>query len=501
MNTWQQAFVSLHMLKMRLGPWARLKRQARAPEATQQTLLRHILRTNATSAFGRQYHFDALADAAAFTRTVPIHDYEALRPAIDRQMETGEPMLSAAAVCHYLLTSGTTGEPKRIPLTAPMLKQLRSCQRLAAYNHFREVPLLFSGKLFSITGAGTEGHLPNGTPYGCLSGVLHDAMTRFMRRRSIPSLGLGHAPSYESIMREAAATSDITAAITANPSSFLRLKQWLITHDLLRPDQRLSELWPHMQAIITWTRGNCAAYIPALQQEFPEARILEAGYLASELYGTIPIGGGRCVPALGHYFFEFIPVDAWEEGARDTLLLHQLEPDARYYVIVTNESGLYRYFMHDIVQVDGFFGATPCLRFLQKGKGVTSLTGEKLYETQLLLAMQQLLGTRADASFFMALAHATPAHYRLYIEADSLPDHFATALDAALASVNIEYQAKRESNRLQPIQPIRLRAGAAEAYRRHCIAHGQREAQWKLVRLHYADRFDFDFTPHLHEPV
>ena len=49
MNKWQQAFVSLHMLKMRLGPWARLKRQARSPEATQQTLLRHILRTNAAS--------------------------------------------------------------------------------------------------------------------------------------------------------------------------------------------------------------------------------------------------------------------------------------------------------------------------------------------------------------------------------------------------------------------------------------------------------------------
>jgi hypothetical protein len=200
-------------------------------------------------------------------------------------------------------------------------------------------------------------------------------------------------------MREAMATPDITAAITANPSSFLRLKQWLVTHNLLRPDQRLSELWPQMQGIITWTRGNCATYIPALQQEFPNAKILEAGYLASELYGTIPIGDGRCVPALGQYFFEFIPVDAWENGERDTLLLHQLEADGRYYVIITNESGLYRYFMHDIVQVDGFFGATPCLRFLQKGKGVTSLTGEKLYETQLLLAMQKLLGERADASY------------------------------------------------------------------------------------------------------
>lgn len=499
MNRLQQACVSLHMVKMRFGLQARLERSAQHPEQTQAKVLRHILRTNATTEFGGTYQFDQITDAARFTRTVPIHDYEALRPFINRQMETGEPILSAAPACHYLLTSGTTGEPKRIPLTAPMLKLLRDCQLLAAYNHFREAPLLFSGKLFSITGAGTEGFLPNGTPYGCLSGVLHDAMTRFMRQRSIPSVGLGNAPSYEAIMREAVANPDITAAITANPSSFLRLKQWLVKHDLLSPEQRLSKLWPEMQAIITWTGGNCATYIPALQQEFPQAKILEAGYLASELYGTVPIGDGRCVPTFEHYFFEFIPVDAWENGERETLLLHQLEPDARYYIIVTNESGLCRYFMHDIVQVDGFFGATPCLRFLQKGKGVTSLTGEKLYETQLLLAMQSVWGERADASFFMALAHAAPAHYRLYIEADSLPADFADRLDSALAALNIEYQTKRDSGRLGRIEPILLRQGTAEAYRRHCIAQGQREAQWKLVRLHYADTFAFDFTPHLHE--
>lgn len=501
MSTLQQIVVSLHMLKMRLGPWACLKRQANYPAATQRKLLRKILRSNATTELGRAYMFGTMSDAEAYIRAVPIHDYEALRPAIDRQMETGEPTLSAAPVRHYLLTSGTTGEPKRIPLTAPLLKKLRACQRLAAYTHFREAPRLFSGKLFSITGAGTEGYFPNGTPYGCLSGVLHDAMTRFMRRRSIPSVAAGPAPSYETMVREAMAAPDITAAISANPSSFLRLKQWMLTRQLIRPDQRLGDLWPQMQGIITWTRGNCATYLPALQQEFPNAKILEAGYLASELYGTIPVGDGRCVPSLAHYFFEFIPVDAWENGERETCLLHQLQPDAKYYVIITNESGLYRYFMHDIVQVDGFFGTTPCLRFLQKGKGVTSLTGEKLYETQLLLAMQTLWGSQADASFFMALAHTTPAHYRVYIETETLPADFASTLDAALSSLNIEYQAKRASQRLHSVQPITLRAGAGDAYRQHCIARGQREAQWKLVRLHYADQFDFDFTPYLHEPV
>jgi hypothetical protein len=50
MNKLQQAFVSLHMMKMRFGPRAQLKRLAQSPEVTQHTLLRHILHSNAASA-------------------------------------------------------------------------------------------------------------------------------------------------------------------------------------------------------------------------------------------------------------------------------------------------------------------------------------------------------------------------------------------------------------------------------------------------------------------
>ncbi|MES2983959.1 MAG: GH3 auxin-responsive promoter family protein [Pseudomonadota bacterium] len=498
MSIYQQTMVRLHMAKMAMGPWARLKRYARDPARTQAALLQRILRAHSDTQFGNQYRFPTLTDARSYTATVPMHDYEALRPFIDRQMQGQEAILTAESPCHYLLTSGTTGQPKHLPLTKSALRHLRDCQQLAAYNHFREAPLLFSGRLLSMTGAGTEGHLPSGVPYGCLSGVLLDAMTGFMRRRSLPSAALEHR--YEAIAREAAAAPDITAAITANPSSFLRLKEWMVREGVLSADSRLGDLWPNLQAIITWTHGNCAPYIPALRQEFPNATILEAGYLASELYGTIPIGQGRCVPALGHYFFEFIEVSAWDEGIRETQLLHALEQGKRYYVIVTSESGLYRYSMHDIVETDGMFQNTPCLRFVQKGKGVTSVTGEKLYEGQLLLAMEKVWGHTPDAAFFLALAHRDPAHYRLYVESPHIQADMAERVDAALASFNIEYKAKRDSGRLQPLRLMSLTRGAGEAYRQHCIDHGQRDAQWKIIRLHHADACHFDFTPFLQEP-
>ena len=71
------------------------------------------------------------------------------------------------------------------------------------------------------------------------------------------------------------------------------------------------------------------------------------------------------------------------------------KPGRRYYVLFTTAAGLYRYFMNDLVEVTGFFHRTPLLRFVQKGKGVTSLTGEKLYEAQAIEAVQDVSGAAA----------------------------------------------------------------------------------------------------------
>jgi hypothetical protein len=57
-------------------------------------------------------------------------------------------------------------------------------------------------------------------------------------------------------------------------------------------------------------------------------------------------------------------------------------------VFVTNASVLYRYKMNDIVEVAGLYGRTPLIRFVQKGKGVVSFTGEKLYEVQVIAAVE-----------------------------------------------------------------------------------------------------------------
>ena len=131
---------------------------------------------------------------------------------------------------------------------------------------------------------------------------------------------------------------------------------------------------------------------------------MELGYQATEVRGTmaVDLNTSAALPALHHHFFEFVEQSAWDAGSRSCLTLDQLEDGRQYYVIVTTAAGLYRYFMNDLLAVEGRLHETPLLRFVQKGRGVTNMTGEKLYEAQAIAAVQQ--GARAlgfEPAFFL----------------------------------------------------------------------------------------------------
>jgi hypothetical protein len=108
-------------------------------------------------------------------------------------------------------------------------------------------------------------------------------------------------------------------------------------------------------------------------------------------------------------------------------------------------------------------------------------------------------GWRPD--FFLLVADVNRQGYTFYAETHAaLDDAFVAELDRAIASRNIEYEGKRASGRLDAIEMKLLRAGAADAYQSHLVARGQREAQFKFLRLQWRERLSFDFDEHLVSP-
>jgi hypothetical protein len=263
---------------------------------------------------------------------------------------------------------------------------------------------------------------------------------------------------------------------------------------------RIADLWPGLKLVVTWTGGSAGVALAALRAELPAiTRIHELGYLASEFRGTITLGRrpGSGLPTFDTHFFEFVERDRWDRGEPQFLTLDQLRRGQAYYVIVTTPSGLYRYFINDLVLVKGFLRRMPLLQFLQKGKGVTSITGEKLYEAQVLDAVQRVLAQMGRAArFVMMLADEQASRYRLYVETDPGPRapacELAAQVERQLELANVEYRAKRESGRLDALAAAWLEPGTEDRYRRFALDQGQREGQLKTIALAYRSKFAFD---------
>lgn len=521
----------------------RLLAAANTPEETQQATLAGIVAANAETLFGNAHSFPKIGSVQHFRDAVPVASYEQLRESIVRQEHTGEPCLTAERPIYFSRTSGTTDAPKDIPVTMSGLARIRAQRRLAAYALAQGPPLL-KGRILAITGRTVEGHMPGGTPYGAMSGLLQQEQPALLRARHVLPQTVADIDDYDAqylaIAACSAADAGITAIGTANPSTLVRLlgvlnqcqdavvdaiaKGRLPLADALpagpqpgraRALRRLAsragplifaDVWPQLAAVVTWKGGSCGIALRQLAPSLPAGcAIVELGYLASEVHGTVNVDVARdaCLPALGSVYFEFAERDAWESrapGARADLKgLEALELGREYYVFVTTVDGLYRYDMNDILRVTGFIGRTPTLAFVQKGKGVTSITGEKLHEAQVLAAVDGTLAERRCVpGFFLLLADAEAAGYTLLLEGPATADwrdsDVAAAVDARLAAANVEYASKRRSGRLAPLRLRRLRPGAGDAYRTHCVAAGQRDAQFKYLHLQYADAVGFDFA-------
>jgi hypothetical protein len=539
----QQFIFRAGMLLYKHQHWRPIERLTHQPAAAQAHVMQRLLLQNCDTRFGKKHRFSEIRNYPEFQQNIPVQTYESLRPYIEEQRLTSAKALTAESPKFYAQTSGTTGEPKYIPITPTTLKMHRDEQSLFSYLQYRACPEAFAGKALGIMGAAVEGYLDSGHEVGSVSGNLYQSLPKIIQSRFVLQPAVSRITNYDLkyliILRLALAEPNITYAGSPNPSTFLRLLSVLneqretlieslltgklagidsLDEDLknqlapkFKPDPAraaqicklpgltYANVWPALKLLTTWTGGSCGIALTALREKLPpNTKVMELGYQSTEFRGSIAlqteISAG--LPPLHHHFFEFVEQARWDDNDPEFLTLDQLTQGKIYYILVTNASGLYRYFMNDLVQVSGFFNATPLLSFVQKGKGVTNLTGEKLYETQVISAVQAISATLGlISSFYILVANEKTMSYQLFLETGE-PSRinnstFSKLLDEKLGELNIEYQAKRDSGRLTQLSTIWLQRGTAEAYKTSCMNLGQREGQFKPTVLQYLQNLNF----------
>jgi len=515
------------------------------PEKNQCDLLKYILKLNKDTHFGRNHEFKSINSYKDFQNAVPINEYEDLRSYINQQEKTGEPYLNSQQPVMYAQTSGTTGEPKNIPILKASIESYKQSQSLFSYTQYSYDKEVYSGKLLAIVSPDIEGTLSTGTPYGAISGLIYKSMPTLLRYSYLLPFEIFTISDYDLkyylICAFALSSENITLIATPNPSTILRLKDiidtslenllqdiesgnlsWIKEIDSekkqriiskfkpnkLRASQLrelkkkkgsliISDIWPNLRLITTWTSGNCSTLLPSLKAQLSSKSFIgEVGYMSSEFRGTVnlDIRNEIQVPTLNENFFEFVERDEWGSEGPVFLMLHEIELSKDYYIFVTTQNGLYRYFINDIIQVTGKYHNTPTIKFIQKGDGVISLTGEKLYEDQVNIAVLKVINKyNLKIKFYVMVAYSEELKYRLYIQ-QPFKSVYAQEIEQEISHLNIEYMEKRKSGRLMPLEVICVEKGTAEEFKKYNLDKGQREGQFKLIRLLSDKDCDFDFN-------
>jgi hypothetical protein len=508
------------------------------PREAQQEKLLEIVGRNRNSVYGREHGFDAVRSIEDYQSRVPKNTYETLTPYIDRVFAGETNVLTSDDPLMFATTSGTTGRSKYIPVTPSYLHEYSHGVHVHLYRIFTDFRDVLDGKILVSSSSDEEGRSDGGVPFGAISGYLArkqpGAIKKFYALPYELSKIKDVEPKYYLTLRYGAA-EDIRLAVTPNPSSLIlladKLKLWSeeLVHDIrhgtvnpaylpehapraltagLRADPNRAdelaailrrsgaltppEVWPKLRLVSCWKGGTMPLYLRNLRDVYGDVPVRDLGYMGTEGRGSTPLvnSGAAGVLNVTSHFFEFVPEEQRDDPNPERLTADQLESNHEYYIYFTTSAGLYRYDINDVVRVVDWYRNTPVIQFIRKGQGMTSITGEKLTESQVTGALLDAVGTGGyDILHFTACVEwGEPPRYALYTElGDSMTTErareFIAHFDRSLCERNLEYETKRESTRLGAPALKRVAPGSYQALRQKRVAEGAPEAQVKIPQL------------------
>jgi hypothetical protein len=510
----------------------------------QQHYLLQLLRRNANTDFGRRYDFASIRSVAEYQARVPLSTYKDYQQAIDQISHGQQAVLTQEPVLLLEQTSGSTAATKHIPYTASLKAEFQQAIAPWIVDLFRHDPRLLLGQAYwSVTpvtqrNERTSGGIPIGFEedneyFGLVQRHLIQAVQAapplvrlidpvetfryvtllfLLRSRSLTLISVWN-PTFLTLLVEPLPEwwpqlADDIAHGTLSPLVPLPSDLKIALGAMNRPRPRRAreiraifqthtdaatihtQLWPRLRLISCWAEAQAAFYAPELARLFPQARLQGKGLLATEGVVSFPlVGQPGAVLALRSHFFEFLPAAGTAANIRP-LLAHELDQGDCYEVILTTGGGLYRYRLHDLVEVVGHLKNCPLLRFIGKSAHISDHFGEKLNERHVRQALETLFSHHTIHPNFAMLACETeskPPTYVLFIEAPDVSNEVLQQLGVGLETVlqeNFHYRYCRDLGQLGALRVFRINSGPMAAYLATCQAHGQRVGDIKPVALH-----------------
>ena len=462
-----------------------------AVEIQEETFHQLMLSAEQTE-YGKLFDAKSISDPEKFRKQFPIAEYEDLKPWIERTMQGEQGLIWPGEITWFAKSSGTTGNTaKFIPVSFEALEECHfqgGRDVLTAYFYHFPESKIFNGKGLLIGGSHRVNQTNNKSFYGDLSAVLMNHLPAWASLLKTPDLSIALMENWEEKLEKMAYTviHEQVTSISGVPTWTLVLFKRLLE---ITGKQNILEVWPNLELYI---HGG-VSFVPYKEQfksllPSDQMHYLET-YNASEGFFGLQIDEqSDDMLLLTHYgiFYEFIPLSQIFDENPLTLTLSEVKTGENYAVIITTNSGLWRYKIGDTIK---FTSVNP-FRFIITGRTKLFINafGEELVIDNAEKAMAIACATsNAKVVDYTAapiyMNSENPGHEWL-IEFEIPPENltaFAEILDSALKSTNSDYAAKRHADLAMKMP--KLKSMPSGTFHSWLKSKGKLGGQHKVPRL------------------
>jgi len=431
------------------------------PVEAQRTVLKKLLEKAKNTSFGKFYGFKNLLEkenvSKSFAKSVPFHDYEAMRERWWTQVEKGvEDVTWPGKPSYFALSSGTTGKSsKRIPVTDEMIEAIRKTgiKQVGALANF-ELPTDFFEKEIMMLGSSTDLSERDEFLEGEISGISASNIPFWFQGYYKPGEEIAKIDDWDQRVRtisERAKEWDI-GALSGIPSWMeLMLKEVIKYHDA----ETIHDVWPNLQV---YTSGGVAfqPYEKSFKQLLSKPVTVIDTYLASEgfiAYQQRPETTSMKLVTDNGIYYEFVPFkpeyinqDGSIKQDAPVLTLAEVEKEQDYVLIMSTVSGAWRYLIGDTIAFTDIERAE--IKITGRTKFFLNVVGSQLSVNKMEVALREL-----EQEFDIEIPEFTLAavkvdgefyhHWYLGTTAKIKENTLAEALDKALKGANKNYKVAR----------------------------------------------------------
>ena len=508
------------------------------PEAENLKLLKKIIDENKNTEYGRLHNFGDIKSPEDFRRNVPVSGYEDYAPYIERIKNGEKNVLVSSPILGFSRTSGSSGVPKYIPATAASLDAYvkytwTRALALGAEHIEKQGGKYKPGRGIFLSPATNE-CLPNGMICSNIAEIGARQYGRFYPFiLTVPGANLFDVHDgdyvyniYRFALQDEDASFIFSVFFSINVSQVAYLKNnWrLIVDDIekgtidesvkMKPELRaylekrikpmperarylreqfekgfdgtlFKRIWPNMTVISGI--GN-ASFKPSADY----IRSLSDGIsLDFSIYGASEALVAACYE-LGNTdmqlltdscYYEFIP---YGDESGEELGIGDLVEGGKYEILITNQAGLYRYRLKDVLEVKGFRNKCPLISFVFRKGQMFNIAGEKFSEEDARNTIEMISkahGVTVENWLFYQDDSVLPNRYVLLYEDENGIDlgGYIDEIEDYMGQCNKRYPSQREKGFISRLAVKKQQPGTHKLWAEKCISRGASAAQIKPV--------------------